>query len=345
MNKAFTWEGFQRGINLGGWFSQCDYSFERYNTFIGKKDILRIAEWGLDHVRLPVDYNLVQHEDGSIRENGFQYILNVIEWCQESGLHMILDLHKTIGFSFDAGEAQTGFFERRELQEAFYSLWEAFAKRFSAYHKMLAFELLNEVTDKKYAAKWNAIAKECIRRIRPYAPDIPILVGGYWNNSIEAIPDLDEPYDEHVVYNFHCYDPIVLTHQGAPWVAGMNPDFRLAITSPVSAVQAATEAFLNREVDEFEGLDPDQPIGSDYFLHRFEKAVRIAQERHVKLYCGEYGVIDRAEPEEMLVWYQAIHQAFETFGIGRAAWTYREMDFGISDSRLDSIRDRLIPLL
>ena len=61
-----TWIGFQHGINLGGWFSQCDYSEERYETFIRKSDLQTIAEWGLDHVRLPVDYNLVQREDGSL---------------------------------------------------------------------------------------------------------------------------------------------------------------------------------------------------------------------------------------------------------------------------------------
>ena len=27
-------KGFMHGVNLGGWFSQCDYSEERYNNFI-----------------------------------------------------------------------------------------------------------------------------------------------------------------------------------------------------------------------------------------------------------------------------------------------------------------------
>ena len=63
------------------------------------------------------------------------------------------------------------------------------------------------------------------------------------------------------------------------------------------------------------------------------------------LYCGEYGVIDRVPPEQALVWYRAIHAAFEDCGIGRAAWSYRQMDFGLSDSRMDPVRPELIRYL
>lgn len=63
---------------------------------------------------------------------------------------MILDLHKTYGFSFDEGESESGFFESEELQERFFRLWEEIAKRFGKYHDCVAFELLNEVTNKEY---------------------------------------------------------------------------------------------------------------------------------------------------------------------------------------------------
>ena len=34
--RAFT--GFLKGINFGGWLSQCDHTKERYDTFITEKD-------------------------------------------------------------------------------------------------------------------------------------------------------------------------------------------------------------------------------------------------------------------------------------------------------------------
>ena len=61
-----TWKGYQKGVNLGGWFSQCDYSEDRFNNFITEDDFKELTSWGLDHLRLPVDYNLV--ETDSIRK-------------------------------------------------------------------------------------------------------------------------------------------------------------------------------------------------------------------------------------------------------------------------------------
>lgn len=345
MTDHIVWNGFQRGVNLGGWFSQCDYSEHRMDTFIVHDDIRRIADWGLDHVRLPVDYNVLLKDDGTWNEAGFQRILNVIRWCHECGLHIVLDLHKTMGFSFDKGEAQSGFFENPALQKVFYDLWETLAKRLGAYHGMLAFELLNEVTEREYAVAWNRISKECVSRIRVHAPKVPILLGGYWNNSIDALEDLPAPYDAEIIYNFHCYDPIVFTHQGAPWVEGMNHDFRISVDRPLAELKEQTQLFLGKETHEFDELDLVRPLGADYFIRKFEKAARIARERHVRLYCGEYGVIDRASPQDIIQWYRYIHEAFLHYGIGHAAWSYREMDFGIADERMDRVRDQLIRLL
>ena len=126
-------DGFMHGVNLGGWFSQCDYSQHRYDTFITENDIKTISEWGLDHVRLPIDYNLVETADGQTIEEGYQRIARAFDWCKKYHLNLILDLHKTAGFSFDPGHHETGFFENPKYQERFYKLWENLATRFANY--------------------------------------------------------------------------------------------------------------------------------------------------------------------------------------------------------------------
>ena len=78
-----VFEGFQKGINLGGWLSQCvAYTEEHFDTFIVEDDIKRIAGWGMDHVRLPVDYDVVETEDGEIKEKGMAHIEDCIKWCR-----------------------------------------------------------------------------------------------------------------------------------------------------------------------------------------------------------------------------------------------------------------------
>ena len=93
------------------------------------------------------------------------------------------------------------------------------------------------------------------------------------------------------------------------------------------------------------GIKDSENADGTMFLRLFADAVRIAEERNVPLYCGEYGVIDRAEDADAAAWYQAISAAFERFGIGRAAWTYRCMDFGVTDACREKIADQIIKLL
>ena len=64
--REFT--GFKHGVNLGGWLSQCDHTKERYDSFVTEKDIETIKSWGLDHVRVPVDYDLIEEKDGTVKE-------------------------------------------------------------------------------------------------------------------------------------------------------------------------------------------------------------------------------------------------------------------------------------
>lgn len=309
----------EKGVNLGGWLSQCDYSDERLDTFITEEDIARIASWGLDHVRLPVDYNVLEDEDGTPVDRGMACIDRAIDWCHRYGLRMVLDLHKTAGFSFDKGEAETGFFESEALQERFYRLWERLAGAYGHLIDRVAFELLNEVTDEVFMPAWNRIAAECIRRIRCHAPNVLIMVGGYHNNAAHAVPAIEVPADRLVVYNFHCYDPLSFTHQGAHWVDTLDRNARVPF-----ARAGVEDAFFDRI---------------------FAPALEAAKARGTALYCGEYGVIDIASPEDTVRWFRAIHNAFERHGLARCAWSYKQMDFGLSDPRLDGVRDELLKLL
>ena len=339
------WKGFRRGINLGGWLSQCEHTKERHDTFITEEDIKKISEWGLDHVRIPIDYELVEDENGEYIEEGFSYIDNALKWCGKYGLGTILDLHKTYGFSFDIGENETGFFDNADYQERFYRLWECFAGRYGNMGDRVAFEFLNEVTDKEFCEKWNTIAGRCVERIRAITQDTKILIGGYYNNSVEAVKDLAMPHDENIVYNFHCYEPLIFTHQGAYWVPEMPSDLRTSIDETYGQMKKKTDELGWIIAVGFEGFDPDDTLDEKYFMKYFEEAVKVAEERDVPLYCGEYGVIDLAEPADTLKWYKYINKAFEKYNIGRAAWSYKEMDYGFVDEHMKDVVDEVVKYL
>lgn len=150
----------------------------------------KIASWGCDHLRLPVDFENIENDDGTIKEAGYEYIETCIKWCQKHGLNVVLDLHKTVGYIFDDPEYSAGFFEKL-----------------------------------------------------------------------------------------------------------------------------------------------------------FAEAVQVAEEKGVSLYYGEYGVIDQAPVRDTVNLYRDINAAFVKNNIGRAAWSYKEMDLGLADDRMKEVIDEIIELL
>lgn len=333
-----SWSGFQKGVNLGGWLSQCNHTKERYDHFIGEEDIKILASWGLDHLRVPVDYDLVETKEGDYKEDGFAYIQKVINWCEKYHLHMILDLHKTFGYSFDDGECEAGFFENEKYQERFYLLWEQFAKRFGKYYDRVAFELLNEITLPAYCDAWNRIADTCIGRIRKIVPEVTILVGGYWNNSVSSVKDIKLSCYDNIILNFHCYEPFVFTHQGAGWISAMPKDFRISFPVEKDIYLENCKKIFPDMAEGFRmAMGEEKICSSNYFENLFAEAIAYAEEKDVPLYCGEYGVINLADPESTLKWYEAIQPVLRKYEIGHAAWSYKEMDFGLIDDHMKSV--------
>lgn len=340
-------DGFMHGVNLGGWLSQCVHTKEHYDSFITEADIERIAAWGLDHVRLPVDYELIETEDGKPIEAGYQYIENCIAWCRKHGLNMILDLHKTAGYVFDNQEHSKGFFDKPELLGRFTSLWETIAKRFVKDKDILIFELLNEIVDPNVAEPWNQLIAKTVDAIRAIDSDVRIMYGGVCYNSVTNVKLLGQPKDDNIIFTFHCYEPIIFTHQGAGWTDGMPLDYRIAYPASVQHYMAETKKYLKQMMVDNLGavMEEDEEYSKEQFLALFKEAVDTAERYQVPLYCGEYGVIDRADPQSTLAWYRDIHDAFESYGIGRAAWSYKEMDFGLIDEHYADVQNEIVALL
>ncbi|MBR6851235.1 MAG: hypothetical protein IKM88_13450, partial [Lachnospiraceae bacterium] len=86
-------------------------------------------------------------------------------------------------------------------------------------------------------------------------------------------------------------------------------------------------------------------IGEGFYEDLFAPALEKAEKDGIPLYCGEYGVIDLADPEDRLRWMKDIHAVFDKHGIGRALWNYKEKDFGFVDESFATIRDRFMEIL
>ena len=342
-----VFNGFQHGINLGGWLSQCVATTkEHFDTFITEADIRRIADMGLDHVRLPVDYNWIEDEAGQPIEEGLARVDACVAWCEKAGLHLLLDLHKAFGYTFDPLERDADreiFFRDAGLQARFIALWKRLASRYGG-HESVAFDLLNEVVSPNVVRDWNELADRTIDAIRETAPDTWIVVGGVNYNHVRSVPLLNPPRDGRVVYNFHCYEPMVFTHQRAYWVDTMPEDLCVGYPDTLEKYLELSARCSFDLAAAFNGHEVSR-LGPEMFEAMFAPALAAAEKYDAPLYCGEYGVIDKAPPEDSVRWLRDIGAAFDRHGIGRALWTYKQRDFGLIDPHYDAVRDAMIRVM
>lgn len=336
-------QGLKNGINLGGWLSQCVHTKEHYDSFISEGDIQRISSWGLDHVRLPIDCEAIETDDGIYKDDGFAYIDSCIEWCKKYGLTMVLDIHKTAGYTFNnAFCEENNLFKNKTLQQRFVAIWRELARRYANEKDTVIFELLNEVVESENSEPWNQLAFRAISAIREYAPVTRIIVGGIEWNSVRGVALLDKPFDKNIIYTFHFYEPFVFTHQNASWVPETKD---LQIEYPSSYENYVHAASIVGEKAAFIFNSDIKEIGVPMLEQLVIKAVEVAEDRGVALYCGEYGVIDQAPAQSTLKWYQDMHQIFEKYHIGRAAWSYKEMDFGIEGPHYAAVLEGILASL
>ena len=193
-----VFNGFSNGVNLGGWISQFDsYDEEHFDSFITEKDIKDISGMGFDHVRVPVDYIVLQDDEGNIRESGFRHLEDLREWCSRYGLKMIIDLHECYGYSFDPLKDmdRKKFFFDSSLQDRFLSLWRVIAERFKDYPEEIAFEPLNEVVMIEVKDAWNDLASRYIKMMREIVPDSYLIIGGVCYNNVNTVKLLADSFD------------------------------------------------------------------------------------------------------------------------------------------------------
>ena len=331
----------QNGINLGGWLSQCNYTKERYETFITEKDFQQIAQWKFDHVRVPFDFNVIEDANGNDLPENWKYLDNAVNWGKISGLNVILDLHKTAGFDFnDFGDNEkNNLFANEILQKRFLALWDRVSKRY-AHAENVAFELLNEVTDLEFRKPWNDLIQKAVEVIRKNAPETPIIYGGVCWNSACFVKDLLPPTTKNIIYTFHLYEPLLFTHQKASWVPALKNQPAIPFTDDLQFFRENSRplGYMGENI-----LKANcKKMGTEFFEAFLTEAVSVAKKNGVPLYCGEFGVIDQADANETVKWFDAVLQTFDKFGIGHSLWSYKEMDFGFIDPHYEPLRNFLL---
>lgn len=341
------------GVNLGGWLSQySEFDHHHFETFITKDDISRIADWGFNHVRLPIDYPVLEDDakPGVYHESGFAYLDRCLTWCQDKGLRLIFDMHNAPGYSFtNTLEAEkiegNNLFTTPSTQQRLINLWAAITCRyFSEAEDALAFELLNEVVLPE-SNPWNRLAQQAIDHIRGIDSQRLIVVGGNNYNAVNELSNIQLLPDPYLLHTFHFYEPMVITHQKAPWVTEMK-QFNQTTDYPGKTLglgQFITAQFpdqISRYKASFDCL-----LDRKFLVELLEPARRFKEQNDVPLYCGEFGVNDRAPLQTRINWTRDVVELLNEYEIGYAYWSYKQMDFGLVDANGELVNEELIRVI
>lgn len=335
----------QVGVNLGGWLSQYRaLDHDHFKTFITADDIQQIAGWGMDHVRLPLDYPVIEDDaqPGVYKEDGFAYLDRCLEWCTAAGLKVVLDLHQAPGYKFDALD-RVALFSDEALRARFVNLWKALAERYKGEGDYLYLELLNEMVLPD-SAPWNSLAAQAISAIRAIDPRRVIVLGGNHYNAPDQLKELRRPVDKNILYTFHCYDPLVFTHQKAPWVPETF-EYDTAIDYPGECSGLAD--FLTHHPEHSGRLQSAVGVWLDrtVLAAALQPAIDFAKATGETIYCGEFGVIDRAPRAASRNWHRDFISLLRENQIGRACWSYKQMDFGLVDAKSRVVDPELVKIV
>ncbi|MDO4163895.1 MAG: glycoside hydrolase family 5 protein [Bacteroides sp.] len=237
---------FIMGTNLGNWLNPEGYMFRFSKTnsarfinemfcqlvgpdfaaefwkafkdnYVTREDIRFIKQTGANTIRLPFHYKLFTDEDYmglTAAQDGFARIDSLVEWCRESDLYLILDMHDApggqTGDNIDDSYGYPWLFDSPASQTLYCDIWQRIAERYKDEPVILGYELFNEPIAPYFSnmeelnGKLEEVYKQGVAAIRKADTNHIILLGGaQWNGNFR--PFKDATFDDKIMYTCHRY--------------------------------------------------------------------------------------------------------------------------------------------
>jgi endoglucanase len=311
--------GFQRGINLGNGLDAP--SEGEWGRRITEKDFQLVASAGFDHVRLPVRFTTLERSDPkppyTIKPEFFARVDWALDQARTNKLSIILDVHHFEEIHKDP----------RANQERLYALWRQIATHYANRPPEVAFEILNEPNGKLESPILNEMTRDVLKIIRESNPTRLVFANCYFWANAERLAELELPADDaNVVAEFHMYQPILFTHQGAPWMEPWSQTTGLVFPAPPSkpatpVPAASKEGWVKAWFDGYNYAPAaTNPGGVRTVFEHFDHAARYVKKTGKRVYLGEFGAIDVADAQSRENYTWLVRTESERRGIGWAYW-------------------------
>ena len=237
-----------------------------------------------------------------------------------------VDVHFLPGADFSDGGDGRAFVDPK-LQDRAVGIWREIAKHFAREPADVRFEIINEPVAPENK-ELNVLNRRVFAAIRESNPTrIVYLTSNRWS-VISTIDDVELPDDPNIAFTFHFYEPLVFTHQKAPWVFAKQgmPSVKFPGVVPNVAPYVNPGSSIATDVGRTLSVatDIDEP-----FAKMAAWAAKHAKGREILL--GEFGVYQAADGASTKVWLEAVLDACERHGFAWNLWGYRSDEFGLLD--------------
>ncbi|WP_296952321.1 glycoside hydrolase family 5 protein [uncultured Massilia sp.] len=204
------------------------------DNWMTEADWDRLAEFGVNLVRLPFLHTVVEDEDhpGRLRPDAWRYLDQALERARRRGIYVVLDLHGAAGsqgLEHHSGCAGRNlYWSTPAYRERTAWLWREIAARYRDRPEVAGYSLLNEPwgTDPDTMAREIAVLYRAVRAVDPHHVAI---LPGHAKNGIDAYGDPRAQGMRNVAFEMHPYPgffgwgrPGLDVHRG--WLQCTAPD-------------------------------------------------------------------------------------------------------------------------
>jgi endoglucanase len=186
-----------------------------YERYTSEDDIKQMAADGYNSIRVPINSRfLIAEGDTDAIQYHEQHLLlldQVIDWCREHRLYVILDLHGAPGGQTgtnidDSENDQPELFTNERNKQITIELWKMLAERYRDEWIVAGYDLLNEPLPNWFSA-YNDHIMPLYRDITKAIREVDdrhmiILEGAHWATDWSIF---DHPFDDNVMLQFHKY--------------------------------------------------------------------------------------------------------------------------------------------
>jgi len=346
MDESTRSFGPWRGFNLLEKFT-----VHRNSPFL-ELDFQRMAEWGFDFVRLPLDYRcwILDADYYRINEKVLKEIDQAVEFGRKYGIHVNINFHRAPGYCINPPLEPLSLWKDEEALEACEYHWRLFAERYKGIpSEQVSFNLVNEPLGADLNPErgisidnYTEFVKRMLRAIREVDENRLVIADGLMTrHNYRPVLGIKDPL---LGQSFHMYEPAWLTHLGASWTKAWfiydeQPEYPGAAPNIDKYLNEVPEAAPYKQAYlKYKNVRIDRA-----WLTEWMKPYLDLKKKGVFVHCGELGIYSKKVPRKsQLNWYRDVLGALTQHGIGWAQWNLRG-PFGIINTGRDEFLTETLP--